>query len=129
MANKRVNVVALIAIRRDRMLFVRQGGVWLLPGGTQEKKEGKKECLSREINEELGAKVEIGRFYKSFPGMTERSNRPMTLWVYFGKINKASIKSPDIQSIRWARPKNRPSSISGIGKDVIRSLRKDRIIK
>lgn len=129
MASKRINVVALIAIRRNRMLFVRQGGVWLLPGGTQERKEGRKKCLSREIKEELGAKVAIGRFYKSFPGMTERSNRPMILWTYFGKIDKTSIRSPDIQSMKWARPKNRPSSISGIGKNVMRSLRRDRLVK
>lgn len=130
MANKRVHVVALIAIRRNRMLFVRQGGVWLLPGGTQEKREGRKKCLTREIKEELGARVRIGGFYKSFDGKTERSDRPMTLWTYFGEIGNIAVKSSDIESLKWARPPKRGlSPISGIGKSVLRSLKKDHLIK
>ncbi len=129
MAGKRVNVVALVAIRRDRLLFVRQGGVWLLPGGTQEKREGRKECLARELSEELGAKVKIGGFYRSFRGKTERSNRPMTLWAYFGEIDAVRKTNADIESVKWAKPPGKATRMSGLSKTVLRSLKNDFIIK
>lgn len=101
-----------------------------MPGGTQEKNEGRKECLAREISEELGAKVKIGSFYGSFDGKTRRRNRPMTLWTYFGEVGSVSVKSSEIESVKWVRlPRRGLSPISVISKKVLWSLKNDRLIK
>ncbi len=54
----RNNGRVLIAQRpADKLL----GGLWEFPGGKREPREGLEECLKREIQEELGMKIEVGR--------------------------------------------------------------------
>ncbi len=47
----------LLAKRPEKGLL---GGMWEFPGGKQEKNETLPETLKREINEELGAKIQVG---------------------------------------------------------------------
>lgn len=60
-------VVAAVIRRRGRVLIARRrdaaerGGQWEFPGGKVEPGEGEPEALRREIREELGCEVEVGR--------------------------------------------------------------------
>jgi 8-oxo-dGTP diphosphatase len=62
-----VRVVAAVARRGDRILVTRRreggerGGQWEFPGGKVEPGEGEPAALRREIREELGCEVEVGR--------------------------------------------------------------------
>ena len=62
-----VRVVAAV-IRRERQLLIslrppqgERGGLWEFPGGKVEAGESEPEALQREIREELGCEVEVGR--------------------------------------------------------------------
>ncbi|MEW6753989.1 MAG: A/G-specific adenine glycosylase [Candidatus Latescibacterota bacterium] len=60
-------VAAGVIWRGDRLLVAQRppqgmlGGMWEFPGGKQEPGETLQECLVREIGEELGIQIEVGR--------------------------------------------------------------------
>ena len=60
-------VTAAIIEREDKVLIARRSpnsklaGMWEFPGGKVELGESLQECLVRELNEELGIKVVVGR--------------------------------------------------------------------
>jgi 8-oxo-dGTP diphosphatase len=64
---KRVRVVAAVVRERGRILVTRRlpggplGGLWEFPGGKVEAGESEREALAREIGEELGCEVAVGR--------------------------------------------------------------------
>jgi 8-oxo-dGTP diphosphatase len=64
---KRVQVVAAVVRRGSRILVTRRqpggplGDLWEFPGGKVEAGESEPEALRREITEELGCEVTVGR--------------------------------------------------------------------
>ena len=66
---KTINVLCgIIFDSKKRLLITRRGsgdfkGKWEFPGGKLENNETEKECLIREINEELNIKVDIKSFF------------------------------------------------------------------
>ena len=52
----------LVAVRRGKVLLVRRrsDGLWMFPGGRKRPREKDRECLRREIKEEL-PKLKLGR--------------------------------------------------------------------
>ncbi|CAG0948064.1 partial ADP-ribose pyrophosphatase, partial [Anaerolineae bacterium] len=48
----------LIARRKDDAML---GGLWEFPGGHREKRESLKNCVAREVREELGIKIAVGK--------------------------------------------------------------------
>jgi mutator protein MutT len=64
--------VAAALVFRDRKLLITQrltdahlGGLWEFPGGKREPGETFEQCLARELNEELGIEVEVGKLVES----------------------------------------------------------------
>lgn len=61
------DVAAAVIRRRGRILIAQRplggmlGGLWEFPGGKRERGESLEECLRREIQEELGVEIEVGR--------------------------------------------------------------------
>jgi 8-oxo-dGTP diphosphatase len=64
---RRIRVVAAVVRRGDALLVTRRPdlpgrpGQWEFPGGKVEPGEGEPEALARELREELGCAVEVGR--------------------------------------------------------------------
>ena len=52
----------LVAVKRGRILLVRRrrDQLWMFPGGQKRERESEKDCLRREIKEEL-PKLKLGR--------------------------------------------------------------------
>lgn len=66
-----LEVAAGLVFRAGRLLIARrrdedhQGGLWEFPGGKRWAGESFEDCLRRELWEELGIEVEVGRLFES----------------------------------------------------------------
>lgn len=81
----------LVAPKRGRVLLVRRrrDKLWMFPGGRRRGKETAKQCLRREIKEEL-PKLKLGRLtlWKGVKATNRRSGRKMSDAIFI--TNKAS---------------------------------------
>jgi 8-oxo-dGTP diphosphatase len=77
-----IDVAAAILMQAERVLIgrrragARQGGLWEFPGGKIRAGETPEHCLRREIKEELGIDIEVGKLFGesvySYPDQTVR---------------------------------------------------------
>ena len=64
-----IEVSAGLVFRSCKLLITQRhagahlGGLWEFPGGKREKGETFEQCLSRELREELGVEVVVGRLF------------------------------------------------------------------
>jgi 8-oxo-dGTP diphosphatase len=81
-------VVSAAVINCGRILLVRKGSYWILPGGKPEGEESDLECLAREVGEELsGTKLKNVRLYGSFKGFSPIKGDFMENEVYSAQID------------------------------------------
>jgi mutator protein MutT len=70
-SSRPIEVAAALIFRRGKLLITRRhsdahlGGLWEFPGGKREAGETFKQCLKREIREELGIEITVGKLYES----------------------------------------------------------------
>ncbi len=96
----RKNGRVLIAQRPvDKLL----GGMWEFPGGKMEDGETKEMCLRRELKEELGIEVKVGKQV-----MTLRhaySHFKITLYVFESKLIKGKPRAIEVADFKWLPPR------------------------
>ena len=101
-------VAAVITDEVGRVLLAKRpqgthmAGLWEFPGGKVEDGESYSEALVRELDEELGVLVEVGR-PMTFAVHTE--NDLEILLLFFSASIAAGVPAPrEGQEIRWVRP-------------------------
>jgi hypothetical protein len=75
--------------KEGKILLVKRGETFILPGGQPEGREKDKECLLREIRvEELPnlKKITVGKWFGKFNGRTPFTNEPLHVRVYWLEI-------------------------------------------
>ena len=102
-------VVAAKHGRRVLLVRRRRDGFWTLPGGKRNGgSESLKECLSREVKEELPQlKLRKCRLWKKVGGVNGISGRRMSDAIYFTRGAKGSLTIGDrreIDKAEWRRP-------------------------
>jgi A/G-specific adenine glycosylase len=89
----------LIAQRRPEAML---GGLWEFPGGSREPGETMPECVARELKEELGLQIEVGR-----PLITVRhaySHFTIELHTFFARIRAGRPRRLECADYRWVYP-------------------------
>jgi 8-oxo-dGTP diphosphatase len=106
-------VVAAGLIHKDGKLLITQrphgthGALkWEFPGGKLEENEDPKECLKREIREELGVKVEVDRIedvlFHRYP------DRSVLLLFYNCRLVSGEPEKKQCHAFAWTLPKSLP---------------------
>ncbi|HEX9757862.1 MAG TPA: (deoxy)nucleoside triphosphate pyrophosphohydrolase [Nitrospiria bacterium] len=105
---KTVQVAIGIIIKNGQFLIARRmenvhlGGVWEFPGGKRLDHEKLKECLQREIKEEVGVEVKVHRKIKCFTH--QYSIGKISLHPYLCSIKTGIPKPMGCKEIRWVTP-------------------------
>ena len=100
-----VEVAAGLIFRNGRLLIAQrpQGshleGLWEFPGGKREPGETFKDCLVRELSEELGVVVKVGALLESvqhdYPGKSVR------IEFFSCELSQGEPRSVEGQALRW----------------------------
>ena len=101
----------LVAEKRGRVLLVRRkrDGLWMFPGGRKRQKEDEKDCLKREIGEEL-PKLKLGRLHlwKEVKSRNHHSGRRMSDAIFIAKKASGQLAIGDkheIDRATWRKPR------------------------
>lgn len=101
----------LVAIKRGRVLLVRRrrDRRWMFPGGRKLGRESDKQCVRREIKEEL-PRLKLGRLklWKEVRKRNRRSGRKMSDAIFIAGKASGELKIGDKQEIDravWHKPR------------------------
>ena len=104
---KAIDVAAALIFRDGRLLITQRhaeahlGGLWEFPGGKREADESFKDCLVRELREELGVEVEVGELLEevthAYPEKTVRLRFFLCHWI------KHEPQPLGCAALRWVR--------------------------
>lgn len=119
---RRLAAGALIRNERGEMLLVKPNykDGWILPGGTVEAGEAPKPGCEREIAEELGLDVKLGRLLLIFHGLALGVWGDSTYYMYDGGViaadTKITLQDAELVTYEWVAPENlegyvRPSMV------------------
>ena len=100
------DVVGALIKRKERILVCQRfdddlfGSLWEFPGGKVEKQEDKKAAIKREIKEELGINIKVGKLVNIFED--ENTMMKITVYLYLCYITRGSPRCIECQNLRWA---------------------------
>ncbi len=101
------DVTAAVIRRNGRILIAqrpfggRLGGLWEFPGGKQEPGETLPQCLRREIKEELGIRIKVGRLLTSIDHAY--THFKITLHAFDCKLISGKPQALEVEDFKWVR--------------------------
>ncbi len=101
------DVAAAVIWQKDKVLIAQRplegmlGGLWEFPGGKQEAGETLPQCLRREIREELGLEIEVGRSILSVKH--SYTHFKITLHAFHCRLLKGLPRALAVADWRWVK--------------------------
>jgi A/G-specific adenine glycosylase len=101
------DVTAAVIRKNGRLLIAqrplggRLGGLWEFPGGKVEPGETLKQCLRREINEELGIRIKVGKPITSIDHAY--THFKITLHAFECELVSGKPQALQVQDFKWVR--------------------------
>ncbi len=99
------DVTAAVISRNGKVLIAQRplegmlGGLWEFPGGKQKPGETLAECLKREIQEELGLEIQVGRPVVSVKH--SYTHFKITLHAFYCRLLKGQPQALEVADWRW----------------------------
>jgi len=103
--SKEIHVVGAVIVRDGLILCARRGprgalaGLWEFPGGKVEPDESHREALIREIDEELGCRIEVGDEVATTTHAYDFAT--ITLSTYWCRIACGTPRPTEHEEVRW----------------------------
>ena len=101
----------VVAVKRGKVLLVRRkrDRLWMFPGGRKQARENAKDCLRREIKEEL-PELRLGpvRLWKELKSKNRSSGRKMSDAVFVARKASDTLRIGDKKEIDraiWRKPR------------------------
>lgn len=117
--------VCAAIIKRDCILLVKKQRTWILPGGKPEAGESDRQCLLREVKEELPMlNLQNLRYFGVFTGTTPHKGDALTAKVYLADMNGDILPGAEINAAKWVE-KPEEYNLSDITRKIILALRKE----
>ncbi|HEU4394811.1 MAG TPA: (deoxy)nucleoside triphosphate pyrophosphohydrolase, partial [Planctomycetota bacterium] len=107
-AMRRHEVAAGILWDGERVLIAKrheddhQGGRWEFPGGKRRGHESIEECLKREMLEEIGVEVDVGRLWRALTHVYP--DRTVTLYFHLCESRSGTPRPIECAEVRWVSP-------------------------
>ena len=126
-----IPVTAAIIEKDGRILIARRknaymGYHWEFPGGKLEDNETLEECLKREIWEELGITIGVGRLISSRKHVIN-CQAAIIHYAYLAEYVSGDITLTDHDEIAWVRPEDLPQfSFPDPDQQIVQELLKKR---
>ncbi len=102
---KTIDVAAGLIFRAGKLLISQRplgshlGGLWEFPGGKREKAETFRECLQRELREELGVEVDVGERVAAITH--EYPQRTVHVEFFRCTLREGEPRTLDCLALRW----------------------------
>ena len=93
----------LVLIARRKLDAAIEAGKWEFPGGKLEAFEHPRDCLKREIHEELALEIDVGELFDLASHIYETANGPVhiLLMSYLCTASSDEFKLVDVSDARW----------------------------
>jgi mutator protein MutT len=102
---KQIEVSAALIFHKGKLLITQRragahlGGLWEFPGGKREPNETFEQCLVRELDEELGIEVEVGKLFEEIShAYAEKS---VQLKFFVCKLISGKPQTLDCAAFKW----------------------------
>jgi mutator protein MutT len=102
---KTIDVSAAVIFRAGKLLIARRqpeahlGGLWEFPGGKRELGETFEQCLVRELHEELGVMVSVGKELETV--VHEYPGRRVRIKFFLCRLDAQEPQPTGCAEIRW----------------------------
>ncbi len=112
--------VKCVLRHQDEILLIKNSygwGLWTLPSGGVKRGESSEEAVVREVEEEVGIRIEVPKNCGSI--LDTRNHRHDTVWVFVSELKerKFSIDHTEIAEAQWFRIDAMPEAISPLLRD------------
>jgi ADP-ribose pyrophosphatase YjhB (NUDIX family) len=116
-----IKVVDIIVERRGKILLIKRGDFWILPGGELEPGEDELECLEKVVSREMKDQVSsiFHKLENTIKGPSPVRDGDVEVSIYVGDIGKKMSEVRDCNAHWFSRESIATIRLSNITKDVL----------